>query len=77
MKSNLNAPVNLGNPNEMSINELARVIIKITGSKSKIVYKPLPVNDPRVRQPDIRLAKRLLGWKPKVSLEEGLKRTID
>lgn len=76
MKSNLNEPVNIGNPLEMSVLEFAKRIIEITGSKSKIVYEELPVNDPKVRRPDIRLAKEKLGWEPKVSLEEGLKRTI-
>ncbi len=70
-------PVNLGNPHEMSIIEFAHLIIKLTGSKSKVVYKPLPTDDPKVRRPDISLAKRLLKWEPKVSLEQGLLRTIE
>lgn len=70
-------PVNLGNPNEMTIKELATKVIELTGSKSKIVYKPLPEDDPKVRQPDITKAKTLLGWEPKVSLEDGLKETIE
>ncbi|HEX9934203.1 MAG TPA: SDR family NAD-dependent epimerase/dehydratase, partial [bacterium] len=57
--------------------ELTHTIIKLTGSRSKVVYRPLPVNDPKVRQPDITLAEKLLGWEPKVSLEEGLKLTIE
>jgi len=69
-------PVNLGNPQEMSILAFAREIIALTGSKRKIVSKPLPVDDPKVRRPDISLAQKLLGWKPKVSLEEGLRRTF-
>ena len=69
-------PVNLGNPEEFSILELAEKIIELSGSKSKIVYKPLPADDPKQRQPDIRLAKKKLGWSPKVTLEEGLKKTI-
>ena len=74
--SRLNQPVNLGNPNEMSVLELAKKIIRLTGSKSRIVYKPLPVDDPKVRCPDIRLAKTRLKWSPRVSLTEGLGRTI-
>ena len=69
-------PVNLGNPVEFTILELAEKIIGLTASKSKIVYKPLPVDDPKQRQPDIRLAKEKLAWAPKISLEEGLIRTI-
>ena len=61
----------------MTVLEFARKIIQLTGSKSSIVYKPLPEDDPQVRQPDISKAKRLLGWEPKVDLEEGLTRTID
>lgn len=76
LKSNIRTPVNIGNPNEMSLVSLARVIIALTGSKSEIVFKKLPVDDPRVRQPDIALAKKLLQWQPRVSLEEGLRRTI-
>ena len=75
--SNLNEPVNLGNPNEMTILQLGEAIIRMTQSKSKIVYEPLPVDDPKVRQPDITKARTKLGWEPKVSLEEGLKSTID
>jgi dTDP-glucose 4,6-dehydratase len=69
-------PVNLGNPQEMSVLEFARVIIALTGSRSNISFKPLPVDDPKVRQPDIGLARRLLGWEPRVPLEVGLKETI-
>jgi len=69
-------PVNLGNPEEYSILDFAGEILKITGSPSKIVYQPLPVDDPRVRQPDITKAKRVLGWNPRVHLEEGLQETI-
>ena len=69
-------PVNLGNPVEFTILELAEKIIGLTASKSKIVYKPLPADDPKQRQPDIRLAKEKLGWSPKIPLEEGLKKTI-
>jgi UDP-glucuronate decarboxylase len=69
-------PVNLGNPNEITVLELAETIIAMTGSKSKIEFKPLPADDPRQRQPDIAAAKRLLGWAPQVPLEEGLAKTI-
>lgn len=77
MLSEYNYPVNIGNPQEMTINEFAQKIIDITGSNSDIEYKPLPENDPKVRQPDISLAKEILGWEPTTSLEEGLKITID
>ncbi len=70
-------PVNIGNPSELSVLDFARTIQKLTGTKSPIVFKPLPVDDPRVRQPDIGRARRLLGWEPKVPLEEGLMRTIE
>lgn len=76
MKVNFNEPVNLGNPNEFTIMELARLILKITGSNSKIIFKPLPEDDPKQRKPDIRRAKNILKWQPQVQLEEGLKRTI-
>jgi dTDP-glucose 4,6-dehydratase len=77
MMSETNDPVNIGNPQEMTILEFAEKIIRITGSKSRIIYKPLPQDDPKQRQPDITRARRLLGWEPVVPLEEGLKRTID
>ncbi len=76
MMSKENLPVNLGNPEEISILEFARRILALTGSKSKIAFKPLPQDDPKQRCPDISRAKKLLGWQPKVLLEEGLKRTI-
>ncbi len=69
-------PVNLGNPGEFSILELAEKVIRLTDSRSKIVFEPLPADDPRQRQPDIRLAKETLGWDPQIPLEEGLKHTI-
>ena len=69
-------PVNVGNPNEFTILELAQKVIKLTGSKSKIIYKPLPSDDPMQRQPDISLAKKELDWSPNVQLEEGLIKTI-
>ncbi len=72
-----NEPVNIGNPEEISINTLAREIIELTGSKSRIVHKELPVDDPKVRQPDITKAKTVLGWEPKFSREKGLRITID
>jgi dTDP-glucose 4,6-dehydratase len=77
MESNLNDPVNIGNPHEMTIEQIARAIIQLTGSKSRIVYRPLPEDDPKVRQPDITKARTLLGWEPTVSLEEGLVKTLD
>ncbi len=73
----LTGPINLGNPGEFTILELARKVIELTGSKSDIVYKALPADDPRQRQPDIALAKEKLGWQPKVALDQGLKATID
>ena len=77
MLSKENDPINIGNPQEMTIEQIAKQIIKMTGSTSKIIYKPLPTDDPKVRQPDITRARTLLGWEPKVSLEEGLGHTID
>ena len=70
-------PVNLGNPVEFTIKELAEKVIDMTGSKSKITYKPLPHDDPKQRQPDIALAKRELDWEPTIKLEDGLRKTID
>jgi len=77
MVSDINEPVNLGNPDEKTIMEFAEIILKLTNSKSKIIFKPLPENDPKTRCPDITKAKKLLTWQPKVSLEEGLKKTIE
>jgi dTDP-glucose 4,6-dehydratase len=77
LNSDLNDPVNIGNPQEMTIEEIARTIIRLTGSSSKLVYRPLPEDDPKVRQPDITRARTLLGWEPKVPLEEGLIKTLD
>ena len=76
MLSDVNDPVNIGNPRETTIGEIARTIIRMTGSSSRIVYRDLPVDDPKVRQPDITRARTLLGWEPKVQLEEGLEHTI-
>jgi dTDP-glucose 4,6-dehydratase len=70
-------PVNIGNPHEMTVLEFAKKIIELTHSKSAIAYKPLPEDDPQVRQPDITKARKILGWEPKVKLEEGLSKTID
>jgi dTDP-glucose 4,6-dehydratase len=77
MMSNYSLPVNIGNPREMTMLEFAREIIKVTKSMSRIVFKPLPQDDPKQRQPDISLARKLLKWEPKVSLEEGLAATIE
>jgi UDP-glucuronate decarboxylase len=76
-ENNFIGPVNLGNPKEFAIKELAEIVIKMTGSKSRIVYKPLPEDDPKQRQPDITLAKKELAWEPKIPLEEGLEKTIE
>lgn len=70
-------PVNVGNPGEFTMIELAEMVIRLTGSKSKIIFEPLPSDDPMQRKPDITLAKKVLGWEPKINLEEGLGRTID
>jgi dTDP-glucose 4,6-dehydratase len=77
MISDYNEPVNLGNPQEMTIQQMAEAVIQMTGSKSKIAYKPLPVDDPKVRQPNIERARKILGWSPKIKLEEGLSSTVD
>ena len=76
MRAPTNDPVNLGNPTEMTIEEIARVILELTGSASPLAYHPLPVDDPKVRQPDITRARTLLGWEPKVPLRDGLQETI-
>jgi dTDP-glucose 4,6-dehydratase len=77
MLSDTNDPVNIGNPVEMTIKQIAETIIRMTGSASQIVYKPLPTDDPKQRRPDITRAQALLGWEPKVQLEEGLVNTIE
>jgi dTDP-glucose 4,6-dehydratase len=77
MLSAENDPVNIGNPVEMTIKEIAETIIRMTRSKSRIVYRPLPTDDPKQRRPDITRARELLGWEPKVQLEEGLIKTIE
>ena len=76
MMSDVADPVNIGNPHELTIRQLAERIIALTGSRSRIVTRPLPVDDPRVRQPDITRARTLLGWEPRVPLDEGLARTL-
>ena len=68
--------VNIGNPAEMTLIELAEAVIRATGSQSEIVFEPLPVDDPQVRQPDITRARQILGWEPEVTLDEGLRRTL-
>ena len=70
-------PINLGNPKEFTIAELAQTVIKMTGSKSKIIQQPLPMDDPKQRQPDISKARKLLDWEPRIELEEGIEKTID
>jgi dTDP-glucose 4,6-dehydratase len=75
-KSELAGPVNIGNPNEFTIMECARVVLKVTGSKSDIAYEPLPQDDPKQRKPDITLARTQLGWEPKIDLESGLKLSL-
>jgi len=74
--SDYHEPINIGNPAEMTILDFARKILEITGAKSEIVTKPLPVDDPKVRQPDITRAKKLLGWGPKIDFESGIRETI-
>lgn len=77
MESDYHKPINLGNPEEMTVLEMAKKIIELTGSSSKIAFKPLPQDDPKVRRPDITRAREVLGWEPKVPVEEGLRRTIE
>ena len=72
----IQTPINLGNPNEFTVSELAKSIIEITGSKSEIIYKQLPQDDPKHRKPDISKAKKLLGWQPEIQLQEGLEKTV-
>ncbi|HEX8678313.1 MAG TPA: hypothetical protein VF683_00005, partial [Chthoniobacterales bacterium] len=76
-QSDFHEPVNIGNPREMTIKQFAEEIQRITGTESEIIYKPLPVDDPKVRQPDITRAKKILGWEPKVRFEEGIVETIE
>lgn len=77
LMSNYHFPINIGNPDEITVKEFAEEIVRLTGSKGKIIYKPLPIDDPQQRQPDITKAKEILGWEPKVSRAEGLKRTYE
>jgi len=78
MKSDLNAqPINIGNPGEFTMRELAEKVLSLTGSRSEVVYRPLPQDDPKQRRPDISRARKLLGWEPRVPLEEGLRHTIE
>ncbi|BBI65075.1 hypothetical protein HSBAA_63810 [Vreelandella sulfidaeris] len=72
----MTGPINLGNDSEFTMLELAEKVIKLTGSSSQLIYKPLPMDDPRKRRPDLSQAKEKLGWKPSVALEEGLMKTI-
>lgn len=75
--SDFHEPVNIGNPREMTIKQFGEEIIRITGTKSQMEFKPLPVDDPKVRQPDISRAKKVLGWEPRVEFDEGIRKTID
>jgi dTDP-glucose 4,6-dehydratase len=76
-ESGYHNPVNVGNPNEFTLLQLAETVIEVTGSQSQIVYEALPTDDPQVRQPDISLATEILGWSPEIQLKEGLTRTIE
>lgn len=76
-QSNYHEPVNIGNPGEMTVLQFAKAILAMTGSKSDIDFRPLPVDDPKVRQPDIGLARKLLAWEPKVSFDEGIEKTVN
>lgn len=75
--SDVHEPINLGNPTEIKVIDLAKEIVNMTGSKSGMIFKPLPIDDPKCRQPDITKAKNLLDWEPKVERTEGLKKTIE
>jgi dTDP-glucose 4,6-dehydratase len=77
LKSHAVDPMNIGNPDELSMLQLAQEIIELTGSKSKIIYEPLPEDDPKIRQPDITAARSVLGWQPSVDRRQGLQRTIE
>jgi dTDP-glucose 4,6-dehydratase len=76
-ESGYHCPVNIGNPDEYTLLELAEIVIEVTGSRSEIVFEALPTDDPHVRQPDITLAREILGWEPTIDLRDGLRRTID
>ena len=77
LMSDYHLPMNIGNPNEITIGDFAEEIVKLTGTKQKVVYKPLPQDDPKQRQPDITKAKKILGWEPKISRSEGLRITYE
>ena len=76
LESKRNVPLNIGNPHELSVLEFAKIIIRLTRSSSEIVFRPLPVDDPKVRKPDIEMARQLLDWEPQINLEQGMKKTI-
>jgi dTDP-glucose 4,6-dehydratase len=76
-ESGFHSPVNVGNPDEFTLLELAHAVIEVTGSRSEIVFEALPTDDPQVRRPDITLAREILGWQPEIGLREGLRRTIE
>ena len=76
-ESGVHEPVNLGNPGEMTLLEMAELVVELTGSRSEIVFEALPVDDPQVRQPDIARARDLLGWEPEIELRDGLARTVE
>jgi dTDP-glucose 4,6-dehydratase len=76
-ESDVHDPVNIGNPDEMSLLEMAETVIELTGTKSEIIYEALPVDDPKIRQPDIERARQVLGWEPEIDVREGLRRTIE
>src|SRR5205085_996402 len=76
-ESGYHDPVNIGNPDEYTLLELAKAVVEVTGSRSEIVFEALPTDDPQVRQPDIGLAREILGWEPEIPLREGLRRTIE
>mgnify|MGYP000439319054 CR=1 FL=1 len=76
MMSDVSSPVNIGNPQELTVLEFAREIIRVTGSRSRVVFRPLPADDPRQRRPDISKARKMLGWEPRISLREGLEKTV-
>ena len=77
LRSDHQEPMNIGNPAEMTVLEFAREVLRITDSKAEVVFEPLPVDDPKVRQPDISLARQVLGWEPRVTLADGLQATVD
>jgi dTDP-glucose 4,6-dehydratase len=77
LQSDYQEPMNIGNPREMTVGDFAREVIELTGARSEMVFEPLPEDDPKVRQPDISLARRVLGWEPRIELREGLGHTIN